>query len=73
MKRTMFVALGVAMLLATPAMAAKGHHGRYHPPVFSGPGESKGHKPIVRQPVEPCPRSGCPTISGPTIGTSRAK
>jgi hypothetical protein len=41
-------------------------------PIFTVPGELKnGTKPpmpIVRQPVEPCPNKGCPTIKGPSDG-----
>jgi len=53
-----------------PLEAKQSNQGRnqFSIPSVSLPGHSKKpHRPIVRQPVEPCPATGCLTISGPQI------
>ena len=69
MKRTMFIVMSAVMItVAAPAMAKQAHPG----PIVVMP-RPRPPMPIVRQPVEPCPKSGCPIIKGPEIGTRGSK
>ena len=70
MKRTMFIVMSAAMIIVSVPAMSKQVQPKAQTVTMPKPPTPM---PIVRQPVEPCPRSGCLTLKGPTIGTRGSK
>jgi len=70
MKRTMFIVMSAAMIIVSAPAMAKQTQPKAQTVTMPKPPPPM---PIMRQPVEPCPKSGCPIIKGPEIGTRGSK